>query len=214
MLRDQEKRAYETRLYVLLERQRELDELILSQIEPIIPAELTANRLLAFVVEIGECANEVRSFKHWSKKGPSKRSVILEEYVDALHFLLSLTYSLREAYGLWEYDDGKQVFDCSHRSAIYEREMAELPVYADNDMRRANITQHFLGVYREASGLEFQCLMADMVDPVPEDISAALSRTWDAFTDLGAVLGFTDHEIDEAYAKKYEENIKRQKEGY
>ncbi len=47
-------------------------------------------RLLALLVEIGECLNETRSFKYWSNKGPSKKEVILEEYVDALHFFLSL----------------------------------------------------------------------------------------------------------------------------
>lgn len=47
-------------------------------------------RTLAFMVEMGEFANETRCFKYWSNKGPSERSVILEEYIDALHFILSL----------------------------------------------------------------------------------------------------------------------------
>ena len=47
-------------------------------------------RLLAFLVEVGEFANETRCFKYWSYKGPSPMEVMLEEYVDGLHFLLSL----------------------------------------------------------------------------------------------------------------------------
>lgn len=45
---------------------------------------------LALLVELAELANETRSFKFWSTKGPSEKEVILEEYVDSIHFLLSL----------------------------------------------------------------------------------------------------------------------------
>ena len=45
---------------------------------------------LALLVELAELANETRCFKFWSEKGPSEREVILEEYVDSIHFLLSL----------------------------------------------------------------------------------------------------------------------------
>lgn len=48
------------------------------------------SRTLALLVEIGECLNETRCFKYWSNKGPSPKEVILEEYVDGLHFFLSL----------------------------------------------------------------------------------------------------------------------------
>lgn len=53
------------------------------------------SRLLALLVELGEFANETRCFKYWSIKGPSEKEVILEEYVDALHFLLSLGIALK-----------------------------------------------------------------------------------------------------------------------
>lgn len=48
-----------------------------------------SDRLLALLTEIGECANETRCFKYWSQKPSSPRDVILEEYVDILHFILS-----------------------------------------------------------------------------------------------------------------------------
>lgn len=54
-------------------------------------SELTIERrILAFLVELGELANETRCFKYWSYKGASSRQVILEEYVDGIHFLISL----------------------------------------------------------------------------------------------------------------------------
>ncbi|RKJ02748.1 dUTPase, partial [Butyricicoccus sp. 1XD8-22] len=45
---------------------------------------------LALTIELAELANETRCFKYWSSKGPSEREVILEEFVDSIHFLLSL----------------------------------------------------------------------------------------------------------------------------
>ncbi len=47
-------------------------------------------KILALQVELGELANETRCFKFWSRKGPSSKEAILEEYVDCLHFILSI----------------------------------------------------------------------------------------------------------------------------
>lgn len=60
-------------------------------------------RVLALLVELGEFANETRSFKFWSLKGPSPKDVILEEYADGLHFFLSLGVAL----GLSSIGEGK-----------------------------------------------------------------------------------------------------------
>ena len=69
--------------------QQELDEEIARNHD--VSYESTfPRRLLALLVELGEFANETRCFKYWSNKGPSPKEVILEEYVDGLHFLLSL----------------------------------------------------------------------------------------------------------------------------
>lgn len=47
-------------------------------------------KVLALLVEIGELANETRSFKFWSVKPSSEKKVVLEEFVDGIHFILSL----------------------------------------------------------------------------------------------------------------------------
>ncbi|UTR11332.1 dUTP diphosphatase [Evansella sp. LMS18] len=52
--------------------------------------QLLERKLLAFHVELAELANETRCFKFWSEKGPSPEEVILEEYVDGIHFILSV----------------------------------------------------------------------------------------------------------------------------
>ncbi|MCM3716007.1 dUTP diphosphatase [Alkalihalobacillus oceani] len=57
-------------------------------------ADLFQEQQLALLVELGELANETRCFKYWSRKQASERGVILEEYVDGLHFVLTLGLAL------------------------------------------------------------------------------------------------------------------------
>ncbi|RNF40877.1 dUTP diphosphatase [Planococcus salinus] len=72
----------------LFDMQKELDRFIQSKQG--LEGDLFRQKGLALLVELAELANETRCFKFWSTKGPSERSVILEEYVDSIHFLLSL----------------------------------------------------------------------------------------------------------------------------
>ncbi|MEK3798111.1 dUTP diphosphatase [Peribacillus sp. FSL H8-0477] len=51
---------------------------------------LIEKKILALLVELGELANETRCFKFWSLKGPAAKESILAEYVDGVHFILSL----------------------------------------------------------------------------------------------------------------------------
>ena len=75
------------KLHQLFEMQRALDTYIQKNHQT---DETFTERGLALVVELSELANETRCFKFWSTKGPSANDVILEEYVDSIHFLLSL----------------------------------------------------------------------------------------------------------------------------
>jgi dimeric dUTPase (all-alpha-NTP-PPase superfamily) len=52
--------------------------------------DLFDRKILALLVELGELANETRCFKFWSLKPASDKAVILEEFVDGIHFILSL----------------------------------------------------------------------------------------------------------------------------
>lgn len=75
----------------LFTMQRELDSFIENSRET--TADVFQERGLALLVELAELANETRSFKFWSTKGPSADEIILEEFVDSIHFLLSLGLS-------------------------------------------------------------------------------------------------------------------------
>lgn len=72
----------------LFEKQRQLDRFIEENQQ--VQKDVFAEKGLALLVELSELANETRCFKFWSTKGPSKRAVLLEEYVDSVHFMLSL----------------------------------------------------------------------------------------------------------------------------
>ena len=73
----------------LFKLQMELDKKIVEQ-HALQNRSLVSEKILALQVEIGELANETRCFKYWSTKKPSDKNVILEEYVDCIHFILSI----------------------------------------------------------------------------------------------------------------------------
>lgn len=73
----------------LFKLQLELDKKIVEQ-HALQNRSLVSEKILALQVEIGELANETRCFKYWSTKKPSSKEIILEEYVDCFHFLLSI----------------------------------------------------------------------------------------------------------------------------
>lgn len=75
-------------LPTLLKKQQELDDYIMRE-RFLTHDETIEHRKLAFVVELAELAQEWRGFKYWSdNQQPSDK--MLEEYVDVLHFALSL----------------------------------------------------------------------------------------------------------------------------
>ncbi|WP_100331804.1 dUTP diphosphatase [Bacillus xiapuensis] len=78
----------------LFDMQRALDAYIERE-HGLEQADLFDKKALALLVETGELANETRCFKFWSKKGSSEQSVILEEFVDGVHFVLSLGLLLK-----------------------------------------------------------------------------------------------------------------------
>jgi dimeric dUTPase (all-alpha-NTP-PPase superfamily) len=74
----------------LLAEQAKLDAHIQQQ-HQVSYASTREKRLLALLVEVGEMINETKTFKFWSKKPSAEKPIILDEYADGLHFLLSLS---------------------------------------------------------------------------------------------------------------------------
>jgi dimeric dUTPase (all-alpha-NTP-PPase superfamily) len=73
----------------LFEVQRKLDERIIKE-HGLEGKYLFDRKLVSLKTELGELANETRLHKYWSKKPPSPKEVILEEFSDVHHFMLSL----------------------------------------------------------------------------------------------------------------------------
>ncbi len=99
------------KLNKLFEMQKVLDTRILQQHPELVGERNTPWKTLALQVELAECANEWRGFKKWSTRQipvkPSEKTnwvdgrcytivkhPLLEEYVDCLHFILSIGLEL------------------------------------------------------------------------------------------------------------------------
>ncbi len=61
----------------------------------VVPKEVIVHKVVALIVEIGEFANEIQPFKYWKKKKNIDRKKVVEEFVDGIHFLLSLSIYLQ-----------------------------------------------------------------------------------------------------------------------
>ncbi|KGM96949.1 hypothetical protein Z968_05045 [Clostridium novyi A str. 4552] len=95
----------------LFKLQHTLDERIIKE-HNLHGESLCSKKILALQVEVSELANETRCFKFWSNKKSSPKETILEEYVDCLHFILSLGLE-------WNYCDIK--LNCKN----YDSELTE-----------------------------------------------------------------------------------------
>jgi dimeric dUTPase (all-alpha-NTP-PPase superfamily) len=146
--------------------------------------------VLALLVELGECANEWRGFKFWSKDQEPRLKVIvndpqgqcegytkyplLEEYVDGLHFVLELGIELE-----WDSND--------------------VPCKTNvND----NVEVLFIGMYHFASELIFR------------KNKYLFHTLFGLYQQLGEKLGFTCEQIEQAYYAKNAINHERQDNGY
>lgn len=73
----------------LLKIQKKLDDAIQNK-HNVTSDEIVNQKIIALYVEIGEFINEVASFKYWKSNKNTSKDKILEEYVDCLHFYLTL----------------------------------------------------------------------------------------------------------------------------
>ncbi|MGG1677649.1 dUTP diphosphatase [Neobacillus sp. NRS-1170] len=137
--------------------------------------DLFNRKVLALLVELGELANETRSFKFWSVKPSSPKDVILEEYVDGVHFILSL--------GI-ECGFNQQELDLSMKPSLL------------------TVTDQFLKMYVGISMFQTNRSIHDYI------------RLFEAYLELGFLLGITSEEMEKAYFHKNEVNYQRQQNNY
>lgn len=130
-------------------------------------------KFLALLVELGELANETRCFKYWSTKKSSDKKTVLEEYVDNIHFLLSLGLEKKYqfsglAFSALEHDDKTKQFNTVfHRAVQFYNEqteenyvkmveaylqLAHLLGFDENDIFEAYIEKNEVNYERQKSG--------------------------------------------------------------
>lgn len=147
--------------------------------------------ILALLVELGECANEWRGFKFWSKDQEPKTKALrypammeedkeyynplLEEFVDGLHFILELGIELDFVHVIT--DDIKPIKNdtIANQFIFISTKVGTLLTY-QGIPNYIHIVQNYLG--------------------------------------LGQMLGFTWEEIEQAYIYKNKINHERQESGY
>ncbi|QCY75665.1 dUTP diphosphatase [Bacillus subtilis] len=181
----------------MFEMQKALDERIIKE-KGLEGQDLLPNLILALQVELAECANEWRGFKHWSNdreprtKHPLETSPngafrkggnpLLEEYVDCLHFILSIGNRLG-----WN----------------------------DTDTIDDVVVQHLISEKGFDTAKTFSCLLSIAYG---FHFSNVEKRTYislfTTFFELGNKLGFKWEQIEAAYMDKNAVNHQRQQEGY
>jgi dimeric dUTPase (all-alpha-NTP-PPase superfamily) len=157
--------------------------------------------ILALLVELGECANEQRSWKFWSKNQQPRvkqarapymdlddadfYNPLLEEFVDGLHFVLDIGIELKKLGILNNLPN-------IHRTKIKEKTL--------------------LSQFKEA----MRCaLMVERTYIFDSSLTEhAYKNLLDIYIGLGEMLGFTWEEVEQAYFAKNAINHARQESGY
>jgi|SRR5690606_29843426 len=77
----------------LFQKQAELDKYIYSH-NNVTAKEVFERKIVALLVELGELANELQFFKYWKENTNIDRQRAIEEYIDVIHFTLSIANDL------------------------------------------------------------------------------------------------------------------------
>lgn len=182
--------------------QAKLDERIVKE-HGLEGQDLLDKKILSLQVELGELANEHRGFKFWSKDQEPRmiehkfsrnvdslgnieplRNPLLEEYVDCLHFILSI--GLENKYDTTDY----------HRLRKSDEEIGGLTYKDENTTKQFNNVFHFISEYENMRSFD--------------DFTNILF----SFLGLGEMLGFTTDQIEQAYLSKNQINHARQDSNY
>lgn len=180
----------------LIKMQRGLDNKIREE-KGLQDADLVANTYVALQVELAEFANEARWFKHWSDKEPSRKEIILEEYIDAFHFFLSIAIQK-------EWEDALWIFEQQLDPEEFDGELSEWyleMIYLLNKSYMENPPKEQSDEWKKQTGF-------------PEK-QYYFRLSWILFLNIGMNgFGFTWDDIYKAYLDKNKINHERQENGY
>ncbi|MFP7454296.1 dUTP diphosphatase [Bacillus safensis] len=193
----------------MFKMQAELDRRIIRE-KGLEGRDLLPGLILALQVELAECANEWRGFKFWSndqqprtciinKEGETSRDYyknpLLEEYVDCLHFILSI---------------GNQI------GYLNANDVTDLQFKVGENRGVSAFGEVFNSISSLSGELKGESIYLSSHDKYfkRKFIERHYQEIFLRFNTLGDYLGFTTEEIEAAYMDKNEVNHKRQQEGY
>ncbi len=218
----------------LFDKQRQLDAEITDK-HPVVPGEdRLKKKMLALSVELGECANEQRSWKFWSTDQESRTNIkVMCAGCDGQGQLqIDVSPSGVDAITL-----DRIVCDECNGSAykttnLLLEEFVDILHFVLSIGNEMNFTEyHLLGNYFQGQLTDREPDVTDAFLVVNEQL-ALLSKTYrmqrkhhsaltvyyalllESFLELGNVLGFTEEQIVEAYEQKNQTNWERQAHGY
>lgn len=166
--------------------QQQLDNHILENFPELKHVDLFDKRVLSLQIELGEFINELPEvFKFWSHK-KNKYEAALEEYVDCLHFILSIGNEAR----------------CRIDKPI--------PVSGHDD-----VVELFLELQQIATHISHIRKMTDLPAVTKHDVvNQRYATMLGMFIRLGELIGFSWEDIEQAYHDKNDTNYERQRNGY
>lgn len=203
----------------IIDAQKELDARIIKE-KGLEGKDLVSNTFLALKVELAEFANEGRWFKHWSNDQKPRtsfinvcecfycdggcsnndehpRNLVLEEFVDAVHFFVSIASQKGWEDVLW----------------VYEEQL-------DPDEFDGDLTGWFLEMDYFLS-MSYIRKFTDEEEAKCKDRLGYLNNeycfrsAWILFLNIGMNgFGFTWEQIEDAYFEKNKVNHERQNAGY
>lgn len=217
----------------LFEMQAVLDADIIKRHPVQLSEDRLSKKILALLVELGECANEWRGFKFWSndqrprteifveckacqgtgdanyemiqedaegigqheyiecvdcegRSSVGPKNPLLEEYVDCLHFILSIGNEMK-----FEANQSIKLIN-THKNWILE----------SRDVKNTSVTEQFIIVFNNIHEFEQMKGLEEFYYMISE------------FFILGAKLGLTDEQVEQAYYDKNKINFERQANNY
>lgn len=186
--------------------------------------------ILALLVELGECANEWRGFKFWSKNQEPRKEVICHACNGECCFhgsgeSITIDGVVTAFYEPCAYCGGtgvqerpllEEYVDILHFLLEIGLEMKEMfaiepLINHQNKEESHNITEQFNNIFGSATALHMS-YHDDFYDN--EDRRGIFEELFESFINLGQMLGFTWEEIEQAYYAKNKINHHRQDVGY
>jgi len=175
----------------LFEMQKKLEDRIVKE-KGLESKDLFNNTMLALHVEIGEMANEWQGFKHW-KTNPQPKPKLLEEYIDCLHFYLSIAIQKGWEDAMYIYEDAVMELRENGLEGGITGLILEMNYYLSKTLEKP----------RESG-----------IDGYKTD-EYSFRTAWFLFIALGLIgFNFTEEQIVQAYKDKNQVNHKRQDQGY